>query len=64
MSGRRQAKVVFERGQLRLHAIHKQCPTYVLNNVELSVVKDSIEVLDETQIVTGTSVLLIQGAKS
>lgn len=64
MSGRRQAKVLFEHGQLRLYAIHQQCPTYLLDNIDLNVVKDSVEVLNGSKVVTGTSVLLIQGAES
>ena len=63
MSGRRQARVAFEHGELQLRPLHKQCPTYLLTDGRLSVVKGDVEVLNGSTIVTGTSVLAIKGVE-
>jgi hypothetical protein len=63
MSGRRQAQVSFERGDLQLRSLHKQCPTYLFQEGRLKVVKEAVEVLSGNTIVIGTSVLSIEGVE-
>jgi hypothetical protein len=63
MSGRRQAKIEFSHGQLVLQALHKQCPTYILDNQQLHLVSEQKEVVNGSIVITGTSVISLNGVE-